>query len=237
MPWIVPAIVAMTMTPIAQREIVSVTRSQTVSQRSSSPGRRTLVSARLRFPTSVSRKRHVKRIVKLAMKTVKKPPAIPSTDEIASGIETDICSAPSWTFPAAPVSPSHDESSSDARSSSTSSGSSWRKSRTLPTSGTSRSRSKAPTRSAVPRTVTVAARPRDIRVLSITKRTGYSKTKARKIPTKTIRNVSPMAANATMTPIAAATSRTVRMGRISSIRRDSRDSIAETLGSAAVGSG
>ncbi len=122
----------MTMTPIAQREIVSVTRSQTVSQRASSPGRRTLVSARLRFPTSVSRKRHVKRIVKPAMKTVKKPPAIPSTDEIASGIETDICSAPSCTFPAAPVSPSHDESSSDARSSSTSSGSSWRKSRTLP---------------------------------------------------------------------------------------------------------
>ena len=39
----------MTMTPIAQREIVSVTRSQTSSQRASSPGMSTLVSARLRF--------------------------------------------------------------------------------------------------------------------------------------------------------------------------------------------
>ena len=39
----------MTMTPIAQREIVSVTRSQTSSQRASSPGMSTLVSERLRF--------------------------------------------------------------------------------------------------------------------------------------------------------------------------------------------
>ena len=203
----------MTMTPIAHREIVSVTRSQTRSQRSSSPGRRTLVSERLRFPTSVSRKRQMKRIVKPARKTVKKLPAMPSTDEIASGIDTETCSAPSCTFPAAPESPSQDESSSDARSSSTSAGRSCRKSRTLPTSGTSRSSIRPTTASAVPSTVTVAARPRDIRVFAITKRTGYSKTNARKMPTKTIRNVSPMAANAAMSPIAAATTMTVRIGR------------------------
>ena len=52
------------------------------------------------------------------------------------------------------------------------------------------------TASAVPSTVTVAARPRDMPVFAITNRTGYSKTSARKIPTKTIRNVSPIAANA-----------------------------------------
>ena len=158
----------------------------------------------------------MKRMVKPARKTVKKLPAMPSTDEIASGIETETCSAPSCTFPAAPESPSHEESSSDERSSSTSAGSSCRKSRTLPTSGTSRSSIRPRTASAVPSTVTVAARPRDIRVFAITKRTGYSKTNARKMPTKTIRNVSPMAANAAMSPIAAATTMTVRIGRMSS---------------------
>ncbi len=218
---------AITITPMAHREIVSVTRSQTVSQRSSSPGMRTLVSERLRFPTSVSRNRQVKRIVKPAMNTVKKPPAMPSTDEIASGIETETCSAPSCTFPAAPESPSQEESSSEARSSATISGRSCRKSRTLPTSGTSRRRSRPPTRSAAPSTVTVAARPRDSGVLSITERTGYSKTNARKIPTNTMRNVSPIAANAAMSPIAAATTRTVRIGRTSSTRRDPAGSTPE----------
>ena len=45
--------------------------------------------------------------------------------------------------------------------------------------------------------MTVAASPRDIRVFDITKRTGYSKTSARKIPMNTMRNVSPIARNAT----------------------------------------
>ena len=69
---------------------------------------------------------------------------------------------------------------------------------------------------AVPSTVTVAARPRDQPVFSITKRTGNSKTSPRKIPTKTIRNVSPIATNAPRTPIAAETTRIVRIGIISS---------------------
>ena len=107
----------------------------------------------------------------------------------------------------------------------TSSGSSCRKSRTLPTSGTRKQQSDHTTASAVPSTVTVAARPRDIRVFAITKRTGYSNTNARKMPTKTIRNVSPIAANAA-SPIAAATRKTVRIGRRSSTRRDSAGSIA-----------
>jgi hypothetical protein len=63
-PWIVPAIDAITTTPIAQREIDSVTRSQTPSQRSSSPGMRTLASDSFSFAMSVSRKRQMKRIVK-----------------------------------------------------------------------------------------------------------------------------------------------------------------------------
>ena len=77
----------------------------------------------------------------------------------------------------------------------------------------------------MPSTVTVAARPRDIRVFAITNRTGYSNTSARKMPTKTIRNVSPIATNAASTPSVAATSSTVRIGRTSSTRRDSPEFI------------
>ena len=58
----------------------------------------------------------------------------------------------------------------------------------------------------MPSTVTVAASPRDIRVFAITKRTGYSKTRARKIPMNTMRNVSPIARNATASPTRARTS-------------------------------
>ena len=89
-----PAIVAMTTRPIAQRETDAVTRSQTSSQRSSSPGMSTLASERLRFAMSVSRKRQMKRIVNPARKTAKKSPAIPSTAEIASGTDADTFSAP-----------------------------------------------------------------------------------------------------------------------------------------------
>ena len=138
MPWVVPAMTEMTTTPIAQREIDVVTRSQTSSQRSSSPGMSTLASARLRFTMSLSRNRQMKRIVNAARNTPKKLPAMPSTPEIASGIDTETSCAPSCTFSAAPESPSQ-ESSSDSRRSSTIVGSSWRKSRTLPTRGTSSS--------------------------------------------------------------------------------------------------
>ena len=80
-----PAIVAMMITPIAQRETDSVTRSQTLSQRSSSPGIRTLPSARFRLAMSVRRNRQMKRIVNAARKIEKKSPAMPRTAEIASG--------------------------------------------------------------------------------------------------------------------------------------------------------
>jgi hypothetical protein len=90
----VPAIVAMTTTPIAQREIELVTRSHTLSQRSSSPGISTLASERFRFVTSVSRKRQMNRIVNAARKMEKKSPAMPSTPEIASGIDNETSCAP-----------------------------------------------------------------------------------------------------------------------------------------------
>ena len=163
-PWVVPAIVAITTTPIAQREIEVVTLSQTPSQRSSSPGIKTLPSARFRFAMSLSRNRQTKMTVKQMRKAEKKLPAIPSTAEIASGTDAEICSDPACTFPAAPLSPSQD-SSSDARSCSTIAGSSWRKSRTLPTSGTRNKRAITSTPTAVPSTVMVAASPRDQPVL------------------------------------------------------------------------
>ena len=59
-------------------------------------------------------------------------------------------------------------------------------------------------------------------VFAITKRTGYSKTSARKMPTKTMRNVLPMLANAAMRPIAATMMRTVRTGSRSATRFDAQ---------------
>ena len=162
----------------------------------------------------------MKMIVKAIRKPEKKSPAMPSTAEIASGTEAEIFSAPACTFSAAPLSPSQ-ESSSDSRNCSTIAGRSWRKSRTDPTIGTKNSRAITVTARAVPSTVTAAATPRDIPVLAIRYRTGYSNTSARKIPTKTIRKVSPIAANAASTPSVAATNSTVRIGRNSSTRRDS----------------
>ncbi len=105
-PCVVPAIVAMTTTPIAQRDTDSVTRSHTASQRSSSPGISMLASARFRLPMSVSRKRQMKRIVNAARKMLKKLPAMPSIALMASGTDAAIVSAPAWTFSAAPESPS-----------------------------------------------------------------------------------------------------------------------------------
>src|SRR4029453_18430939 len=125
----------MTMTPIAQRETDSVTRSQTPSQRSSSPGMSRLATARLRLSTSHRKKRQMKRIVNPARKTSKKSPAIPRTAEIASGTDADVLCAPSCALPPIPVSPSH-ESSSEERSWSIVWGSSWRKSLTDPPTGT-----------------------------------------------------------------------------------------------------
>jgi hypothetical protein len=167
---------------------------------------------------SVSRNRQMKMIEKRAMKTVKKPPAIPSTDEIAWGIFAATCCAPSCTLSAAPESPNQPDSSSESLSCCTVVGSCWRKSRTLPTSGTRKRMNTTVTMSALPMTVTVAARPRDRFVFAITKRTGYSNTSARKIPTNTTRKVLPIATNAATTANAATTSRIVRIGRKSSTR-------------------
>ena len=71
-----------------------MTRSQTSSQRVSSPGISTLPSARFRFATSLSRKMQVKRIVKQTRNPVKKSPAMPRTAEIASGTAAETCSEP-----------------------------------------------------------------------------------------------------------------------------------------------
>ena len=49
----------------------------------------------------------MKRIVKAARKIEKKPPAMPSTVEIASGTDAETFSAPDCTFSPAPLSPSH----------------------------------------------------------------------------------------------------------------------------------
>ena len=220
-PCVVPAIAAITTTPIAQREIEVVTFSQTPSQRSSSPGISTLASARFRFATSLSRNMQMKMIVKQMRKPERKPPAMPSTPAIASGTDAATFSAPVCTFSAAPLSPS-DDSSSDSRSCSTIVGSSWRKSRTAPTSGTRNSSATTSTARAVPSTATAAATPRDIPVFAIRYRTGASNTSARKIPTNTIRNVSPIAQNAPNTASVAATRSTVRIGISSATWRGSR---------------
>ena len=130
------------------------------------------------------------------------------------------CPRPPARSRPAPLAPSH-ESSPESRSDWTSAGRSWRKSRTPPTSGTSRKSASSTTATAVPSTVTVAARPRDQPVFAITNRTGYSNTSARKIPMKTTRNVSPIARNAATSPTAATTSRIVLIGKTTSTRRRS----------------
>src|SRR5262245_30411802 len=158
------------------------------------------------------------RIVKRARKTPKKSPAIPRTAEMASGTEADTRCAPSCTFSAAPESPIP-ESSSEFLSCSTVVGRSWRKSRTPPTSGTRRMRKSTNAATAVPRTVIVAASPRDRCVLLITNLSGYSNTSPRKMPTKTIRNVSPIARNAATSATVATMRITVRIGMNRSTRR------------------
>ena len=169
------------------------------------------------LPMSINRNRQTKRIVNAARKTLKKSPAMPSTALIASGTDAAIEFAPASTFSAAPLSPTASSSSED-RSWSTSSGRSWRKSRTPPTSGTRNNSASRVMPTAAPSTVTVAASPRDRPVLAMTKRRGYSKTSARKIPTKTMRNASAIVAKAHMTAMAAAMSRIVRSGSTTATR-------------------
>ncbi len=63
----------------------------------------------------------MKMIVKVTRKPEKKSPAMPMTPAIASGTAAETFSAPDCAFSAAPLSPSQ-ESSSEARSFSTSAG-------------------------------------------------------------------------------------------------------------------
>ena len=219
MPCTVPAIVAMTTTPIAQRETASVTRSQTGIQRASSPGMSTLASERFRFAMSESRNRQMNRIVKPARKTLKKSPAMPSTAEIASGTETETCSAPSWTFPAAPESPSQ-ESSSDSRRSATICGKVLQEVADAPDERDEQKQQEQhdEERRSDHRDGRGETRDSSASLPSRSERDTRRRS-ARKIPTKTMRNVSPIARNAPITPMAAATSNSVRIGMRSSVRR------------------
>ena len=140
---------------------------------------------------------------------------MPSTSEIASGTETEIFSAPSWRFPPAPVSPSHD-SSPESRTTDGRRQLLEEVAHAADERDEQQSSPSSVTSSAMPSTVSVAASPRDSPVFAITNRTGYSNTSPRKMPMKTIRNVSPIARNAATTPTAATTSSTVRIGRSSS---------------------
>ena len=208
-----PAIAAITTTPIAQREIEVVTRSQTPSQRSSSPGISTLASARFRFATSLSRNMQMKMIVKAARKPAKKSPAMPSTAEIASGTDAETFSAPGLHVlgGAAVAEPARARPTrAAARPSPAGPGGSPAPRRRAAPGTAARSRARrgrCRARSPSPRArATCPSSPSRYR-------TGYSNTSARKIPMKTIRNVSPIAQNAASTPSVAATSSTVRIGR------------------------
>ena len=170
---------------------------------------------------SLSRNRQTKMSSETGKENREDEPAIPDQAEMASGIDAEIVWLPAWTFSAAPLSPSHD-SSPDSRNVSTVAESCCRTSRTPPTIGTRNKRPSTVTRIALPITVTVAASPRDIPVFAITTRTGYSNTSARKIPTNTIKNVSPISQKAATTPTEATTSKTVRIGRSNSTRDASR---------------
>ena len=163
----------------------------------------------------------MKMIVKAARKSPKNDPAMPSTPEIASGTDTETCCAPSCTFPAAPESPSQ-ESSSASRSCSTVAGSSCRKSRTLPTSGTSsksmsadhgeRAPDHGDSRGETPR----HARLRHYEAEPDTRRRARGRCRRRRSG-----RCRPIAANATARPSAPSTRSTVRIGRRSSTRRRS----------------
>ena len=167
---------------------------------------------------SLSRNRQTKMIVKQMRKAEKKLPAIPSTAEIASGTDAEILLGSRLHVPGRPavaepgqlvrcaqllddrrqlleeVSDTADERHEEQQSDHEhpDGGAEHRDGRGEP-----------------------ARQP----VFAITKRTGYSNTSARKIPTNTNRNVSPIAQNAASTPAVAATSNTVRIGRTSSTRR------------------
>src|SRR5262245_29543675 len=82
------------------------------------------------------------------------------------------------------------------------------------------------TATAVPRTVTVAASPRDMCVLAIKKRTGYWKTSGRKHPNNKTRKVCPLARTARATPATARTASNVRAGSRSSTRFAPGESMA-----------
>ena len=188
-PCTVPARVAMMRTPTAQRETMSVIRSQSGSHIASRCFGSTLASALFRSSTSHRKKRQMNVIRKTSTKAANVEPANPTRPPSASGTAFAIDSAPDCTLPAALVSPT-ESSSLDVRSFATRSGRSLRKSCSDCRSGIARTSRRRTATASAPRTVTVAAPPRPSRVLACTSRTGRSKTSPRKTPTATTSSVS-----------------------------------------------
>ena len=114
-PWVVPAIVAMITTPIAQRETMVVMRSHRGSQTSSCLWGSMLASAFLRSPTSQRKNRQMKVMRKTASAADAIEPANPTSAPSASGTAFETLCAPDCTLSAALVSPT-EESSSELRS-------------------------------------------------------------------------------------------------------------------------
>ena len=160
----------------------------------------------------------MKRIVKPARKTPKKSPAIPSTAEIASGTEAEICCAPSWTFPPAPrrrATTARPTRCSSCDESPAGRGGSRARPPTSGTSSRARARARA---SAVPSTVSVAASPRDSSS-SPSRTAPGTRTRARgrcRGTRRGRRRRSPR--NAATIPTAATTISTVRIGSSISVR-------------------
>ncbi len=204
----------MTITPIAHRETDSVTRSQTPSQRSSSPGMSTLASDRLRFVTSLRRKRQMKSTVKAVRKIVKKSArhAEHGRDRVRN--RSGCAVRPGLNVPADPRVAEPRELVRRAelldRSSATA-GESPSPSRPF---GTRNRSARTVTASAVPSTVTVAASPtRHSRLRRSRSARGTRRRERGRRRRRRSGRCSPIDAKAAKTATAAATISTVRIGR------------------------
>ena len=204
---------AITATPIAQREIVVVMRSQTLKVVSRDSGGRTLATASLIFGMSTSRKIATKTTVKMPRAKEKTFPATPTSAESAVGMVFASCWEPSCAFSAPPVFPSQ-SSSPESRRFWTSCGRSLRKSLMLESSGTASRSASSVTRMTEPRTRIVEASPRPSGVFAISRRTGYSNTKARNAPTKTSRSASESDRSSQTPSTTAVPTKSARIGTI-----------------------
>ena len=186
-------------------------RSHVSSQRSASAGISTARTTPRRRSMSIRRKSARKMRVKIPRPTENASPAIPRIEEIACGTESARFVAPCWTFSAPPESPAH-ESSPESRSWSTISGRLFTKSRSAPTSGTSRRRASTVTTTVEPSTTIVAEIPRPHPVQRTNVRSGISNTSARKTPRKTRISVSLIEMTAAASAATAAARSSVRKG-------------------------